>query len=526
MTPLEELIGKAIDGELSDTEQQELDSVLDDPAAWDQFVKSMDCESLLRGLDDEFDVTDTTMRKIRGLSQQRQPDGQVSRNSQSRWRTRRTILGSIGAIAVLAIIAGIRLLWSPPRTEVEQTSIATLEDVLGDVTVVRDGSTLPPETPLRGSDRLRVGPEGKVTLKYDDGTSFRLFEKTTIELQPMKLNMEPEQNSVGKSVHVARGRIAANVRPQLATQPLVVTTPHAETKVIGTELSVSVNNRETVVAVQSGKVRVNRVGEESSLLLTGGNFALMSDNEKQLESSPFRTSDGLVAYYPFDETAGNVIHDRSNYESPLDLHLFNGSHLRWTSDVGVVLPGGSVLASKTPATKIMNACGASHEITIEAWITPMKTAQAGPARIVTMSQESSKVNFMLGHGGYGVSPPQKTFVARLRTTRSKRSGFPRLETKSNTIKPRLMHVVVTRDSNGRRAFYLDGELNSQDTLQGDFSTWVDNLPLALGNELNGEVRPWEGGFSMVAIYARALSSADITRNFSAGLTGVRLQGLP
>ena len=50
---------------------------------------------------------------------------------------------------------------------------------------------------------------------------------------------------------------------------------------------------------------------------------------------------------------------------------------------------------------------------------------------------------------------------------------------------------------------------------GTLSNWSDSFPLVLANEVTGE-RPWLGTFYLVAIYDRALTAKEVTRNFQAG----------
>jgi hypothetical protein len=78
-----------------------------------------------------------------------------------------------------------------------------------------------------------------------------------------------------------------------------------------------------------------------------------------------------------------------------------------------------LICSQKPAVKIFNAVSKSGEITIEAWIKPANTTQAGPARIVTVSKDTGSRNFTLGQkaGAYEV---------RFRTTSTSPNGEPAL----------------------------------------------------------------------------------------------------
>ena len=62
-----------------------------------------------------------------------------------------------------------------------------------------------------------------------------------------------------------------------------------------------------------------------------------------------------------------------------------------------------------------------QDITIEAWVKTASDQQSGPARIVTLSSDTSHRNVTLGQQG-------KTFEARLRTTATSPNGVPAITT--------------------------------------------------------------------------------------------------
>jgi len=61
----------------------------------------------------------------------------------------------------------------------------------------------------------------------------------------------------------------------------------------------------------------------------------------------------------------------------------------------------------------------TNAITIEVWIKPANTTQAGPARIVTVSKDPGQRNFTLGQKG-------SAYEVRLRTTSTSPNGEPSL----------------------------------------------------------------------------------------------------
>ncbi|MCA8961631.1 MAG: PQQ-dependent sugar dehydrogenase, partial [Planctomycetes bacterium] len=62
-------------------------------------------------------------------------------------------------------------------------------------------------------------------------------------------------------------------------------------------------------------------------------------------STSIRISDGLVAYYPFDESGGATVHDRSGVEPPLDLTIASPGAVSWISGGGVSVQQATQIGS-------------------------------------------------------------------------------------------------------------------------------------------------------------------------------------
>ncbi len=113
------------------------------------------------------------------------------------------------------------------------------------------------------------GAGGAATVRFPDGTS---------------LDLEGDGASCGifvrdggaKAVSLARGFLAAQVTRQPAGRPMVLTTPHAETTVLGTRLTLSVTPDSTRLEVKSGKARLRRPGDATAVDLTSAQFCVAS----------------------------------------------------------------------------------------------------------------------------------------------------------------------------------------------------------------------------------------------------------
>lgn len=222
---------------------------------------------------------------------------------------------------------------------------------------------------------------------------------------------------------------------------------------------------------------------------------------------------GLIVLYNFAEDGGSTVTDVSGFGEPLDLEISDPSQVTWLPDGGLELSSPTIIRSNGAATKIVQLCGASNEITIETWIKPANITQDGPARIVTLSEDLYNRNFTLGQGLWGNSATD-LFDVRLRTTAVNNGGIPSTTTPSGYATTQPTHVIYTRNSSGDVGLYVNGEQVVNAQIAGTFSNW-ENYVFALGNELTGD-RPWLGTFYQVAVYDRALTQEEIDQRTTAG----------
>jgi len=232
----------------------------------------------------------------------------------------------------------------------------------------------------------------------------------------------------------------------------------------------------------------------------------IADNTQYNFTSDARVNDGLQALYTFREGSGAVVRDVSGIEPALDLTIASPSNIQWGE--GFLSVKGTTTISSEIASKIIDACKASNEITIEAWILPASSNQSGPARIVTLSADAYTRDFTLGQEG-------SSFDVRLRTTTTGENGMnPSLNVPLDNL-TLLTHIVYTRSVDGNAQVYINGaQVANRADIGGDFSNWAD-FRFALANELNGN-REWMGDYHLVAIYSRALTFEQVQQNFAAG----------
>ncbi|GAB4411543.1 MAG: hypothetical protein OHK0039_16770 [Bacteroidia bacterium] len=221
-----------------------------------------------------------------------------------------------------------------------------------------------------------------------------------------------------------------------------------------------------------------------------------------------RVTDGLVVLYDFQEGSGSTVLDVSGVGAPMNLTIKYPNDATWLSGGGLEIEGGNIVQSTNAASKIINACMATDEITIEAWIVSADEDQDGPARIVTLSTNTGERNFTVGQD-------DEDFVVRLRTSSGSNNGSPYKYIDDEVNDNSLQHIVYTRTSGGTERFYVNGTQVAADYRSGSFSNWNSSYKFALANELT-ENRPWEGTYYLTAVYSKALSFNEVYQNYQAG----------
>ncbi len=257
---------------------------------------------------------------------------------------------------------------------------------------------------------------------------------------------------------------------------------------------------------------------------------------------------GLQVLYTFDEASGNTLFDSSSRTlpgdfQPIDLEIRDSSKVERKAQ-GLAVTAGAVIRSKDKATKLINACRSSNEITIEAWIQPSSsiqpmpdsqpknTGRRGPARIVSLSRDIDSRYVALTHGMTN-GDPADLYAGRSRTTVDKtdKNADPKngslLITPRGSVKPGLSQVIYSRDKAGIGKIYINGVEQASSKIEGSLFNIFPGEPkdqkdrdnpdnafrLVLANELTGD-RPWAGEYQRVAVYSRALTKEEVIRSYS------------
>ncbi|MBS0264733.1 MAG: LamG domain-containing protein, partial [Planctomycetes bacterium] len=149
----------------------------------------------------------------------------------------------------------------------------------------------------------------------------------------------------------------------------------------------------------------------------------------------------------------------------------------------------------------------SQALTIEAAVTPSRSDQAGPVRILTSSANPAARNFSL-------SQEKSTLVFEV-------AGKPGALTAvkfGKTVGGQLQHVIVTCSRDGVVCYVNGDSVATSPRAPADFSAWVEH-PLVFGDEPTGK-HNWSGRLEAIALFDRALTAEEARRHYD--LFSVRL----
>jgi Concanavalin A-like lectin/glucanases superfamily len=230
-----------------------------------------------------------------------------------------------------------------------------------------------------------------------------------------------------------------------------------------------------------------------------------------IASSGSRFQGSMIAQYMFETGQGSTAYDTSGVTPEADLTL--SGNVSWVGGWGLSFAmGSSAQASTSASAKIANMIQGSGEYSIEAWVAPANVAQTN-AWIVSYSGSNTTRNVTLGQA-------TEQYQGFTRSSVTDTNGMPALltTTANGAAQAALQHVVLTYDPVNGQKIYVNGIFtgDADPSKGGSFANWDSSFALVLGNETSGQ-RQWQGVIKMVTIYNTALTQAQITQNFNAGV---------
>ena len=336
----EQRIAAWLDGRISEGESETLQQELRDSA---------EARTAFR----QYAELDTVIREVADT----QGVGTISKAGGSSMSTPRPAMTPF-AKAVLALAAGIIVAVTGTlyyQHVNANRNIARITGLNGALTWIGNGGRIvqgsgSEQEPTRWSNVLReeaelpggtiegTEPDSWFELEFDDGSSAMIFGDSILTFS--------DQGQ--KELRLKQGRFSATVVPQPADEPMLIHTPVADLKVIGTQFDVEAGPETTRLYVREGKVRIRRVSDGKTVDVPADHRVVVtSDSDMLLRFvGPERT----WAQTPFWEnlsTSGNqdsiATQETRDYDGTRNLLLSEESATLPAQDMGHTIRSGDLL---------------------------------------------------------------------------------------------------------------------------------------------------------------------------------------
>jgi ferric-dicitrate binding protein FerR (iron transport regulator) len=259
---LEQRIGAWLDGRISEAESETLQQELRESAkARATFERFAQLDAVIREVADTESVW--AIAKASGSS--------VSITKPSTTLYFRASL-AIAAGIIVALTATLYF-----RYANSNRSIARITGLSGSLTWIGDGGQIvqgsgSPHMPTRWSNVLSeeaelpggtiegTAPDSWFQLEFHDGSTAMIFGDSTLTFS--------DQGQ--KELRLKQGRFSASVVPQPAGEPMLIHTPAADLKVVGTQFDVEAGPESTMLYVREGKVQIRRVSDGKTVDVPAG----------------------------------------------------------------------------------------------------------------------------------------------------------------------------------------------------------------------------------------------------------------
>jgi ferric-dicitrate binding protein FerR (iron transport regulator) len=271
---LEQRIGAWLDGRISEAESQTLQQELRESAeARATFERFAQLDAVIR------EVADTA--SMGAISQASGSSVSIPKPATTYY-----IRASLAIAAAIIIALTLTLYYQQVSTG---PNIVRITGLSGTLTWIGDGGQIvqgagSPQTSTRWSNVLSEGaelpggtiegmaPDSWFELEFHDGSTAMIFGDSILTFS--------DQGQ--KELRLKQGRFSASVSPQPEGEPMLVHTPVAVLKVIGTQFDVEAGPGSTMLYVREGKVQIRRISDGKAVDVPAGHRVVVAANSDML----------------------------------------------------------------------------------------------------------------------------------------------------------------------------------------------------------------------------------------------------
>jgi ferric-dicitrate binding protein FerR (iron transport regulator) len=392
---------------------------------------------------------------------------------------------SLAAAISLALVAGL-IAWQVAGPGPK--SVASIEDLSGEVTIVRGSQQIAPQlgkTVFTG-DQVVSTVGSTIEWKYKDGTTVRLVgDAVSI--------VAADAGSGAKQVRLDQGELVASVARQ-ERGPMVFSTPHATATVRGTELRLVVGQANTQLDVTEGQVDLTRLADGQTIQVAGNETGVASAERIALKL-PAWPVDRSQAVYLFQGNPNNVLCRNPQSGNFRESELTSQGEVSGDGNK-LVLAGGFCTAADDGADITM-LVARSGEFTCEVAFLPLAD-EGGAGGVVLSLGPQAAPNLQLRQQG-----------ARLVARASSGDGDAVELTFGEIVAGQRVHLVLS-GRNGALVAYVSGvQTADKSDILIDTSKWLSG-PLSLGADAGGE-NAWHGQIERLAIFAHHMNAQEARR---------------
>ncbi len=279
---IEELMLRAIDGDISAQEQAELDVLLNDELHVQGMMDLMDLHADLMTLSWKGTCKTSILKALAEQEQRQSMKKRVLSDIHSGLSERKRSEKKSGSRSFISFRYTMLAAVAVVLIGVSFFLVTGTSESIGQISVASDGATiyrnnkyiLPTE---KSSVELGdiIAAEEELSLLYGDNTAIRLDAQSIVEMRGSQSQ---------KGLFLRRGSLRATVQPQEKAFPFILHTPDLAVQVVGTEFTLQANDSRSSIRLIEGHVHVTDKEKKEYALTTGQGLFVQDGRTRWLGS--------------------------------------------------------------------------------------------------------------------------------------------------------------------------------------------------------------------------------------------------